>query len=80
MAKTLRSPRQEALRRYLIGRRKEAELTQADVASRLGHNQSYVAKIESGQRRVDVVELLELAEAIGFDPVDALRAAQRARR
>ncbi|WP_366929437.1 hypothetical protein [Mesorhizobium sp.] len=32
-----------------------------------------VAAIESGGRRIDVVELVELAEAIGFDPHDALR-------
>ncbi len=42
--------------------RKAAELTQAEVAARLGRPQSYVSKSESGERRVDVVELDEFAQ------------------
>ncbi len=41
--------------------RKEKGLTQIDVAQSLGKHQSYVAKCESGERRVDVVELAEFA-------------------
>jgi transcriptional regulator with XRE-family HTH domain len=48
--------------------RKKSGLTQAEVAQRLGQYQSYVARVESGQRRIDVIEFLDLAEAIGFDP------------
>jgi hypothetical protein len=33
---------------------------------------SFVANVESGQRRIDVVDLVDLARAIGFDPVEAL--------
>ena len=43
-------------------------MTQADLAARLGEYQSFVARLESGQRRIDVVEFLELADALGFDP------------
>jgi transcriptional regulator with XRE-family HTH domain len=49
----------------------KAKLRQVDVAKRLGRYQSYVTNIETGQRRIDVVELVELAEAIGFDPREA---------
>jgi transcriptional regulator with XRE-family HTH domain len=42
-------------------------MTQANLAGRIGQYQSYVARLESGQRRIDVVEFLELAEALGFD-------------
>jgi transcriptional regulator with XRE-family HTH domain len=73
MPKTLRSPRHEALRLLLAKERKAAGLTQADVAAKLGRYQSYVAMIEAGQRRVDVVEFLELAKAIGFSPQSAIR-------
>lgn len=47
-------------------------MTQADLAARLGEYQSFVARLESGQRRVDVVEFLELADAIGFDPAKSI--------
>jgi hypothetical protein len=43
------------------------------VAKRLRRYQSFVATVESGQRRIDVVELLDLADAIGFDPREAIR-------
>ncbi|WP_245408414.1 hypothetical protein [Zhengella mangrovi] len=43
------------------------------MSARLKRPQSFIASIETGQRRVDVVELLDLAEAIGFDPHDAVR-------
>jgi transcriptional regulator with XRE-family HTH domain len=72
MPDTLRSPRHEALRAFLVERRKKAGLTQADVAARLGRYQSFVATVESGQRRVDVVEFLDFAEAIGFNPREAI--------
>lgn len=60
--------------------REAAELKQSQVAERLGRHQPFVSEIESGQRRVDLVELLDLAEAIGFDPhalIDALRETPR---
>jgi len=72
MSGTLRSPLHEALRRFVIERRKKAKLRQVDVAKRLDRYQSYVTNIETGQRRIDVVELIHLAEAIGFDPKDAI--------
>jgi transcriptional regulator with XRE-family HTH domain len=55
-------------------------MTQADLAARLGEYQSFVARLESGQRRVDVVEFLDLAEVLGLDPgktISALRKVPR---
>ena len=54
-------------------RRIDANLRQQDVAARLDWPQSYVAKYESGERRLDVVEFIAVAEAIGFDPADFIR-------
>ena len=57
----------------LISARKTAGLTQVDVAKRLSRPQSYVSKYENGERRLDVVELLDVAQAINFDPIALLR-------
>jgi transcriptional regulator with XRE-family HTH domain len=73
MSRTLRSSRHEALRSFLVEKRKKAGLTQTDVARKLRRYQSFVATVEGGQRKVDVVELLAFAEAIGFDPREAIK-------
>lgn len=57
----------------IVDKRREAGMSQADLAEALDRYQSVVAAIESGGRRVDVVEFLELAEVIGFDPHEVLR-------
>ncbi|MEQ8489576.1 MAG: helix-turn-helix transcriptional regulator [Marinovum algicola] len=72
MAKTIRSKGQMALCQALVDARKSAGLGQDDLADRLKCHQSLVARIESGERRIDVVELVVLARAIGFDPFDVL--------
>lgn len=64
----MRSPHSSRYRRLLARLREarlEAGLTQADVAESLGRNQSFVSKCESGERRIDVVELLDLAGMYG---------------
>jgi transcriptional regulator with XRE-family HTH domain len=68
MRKSLGSARHKALIGLLIQKREAAGMTQADLAARLGEYQSFVARLESGQRRIDVVEFLELADAVGLDP------------
>ncbi len=68
MSRTLSSHRHQALVALIVDERKKAELTQWEVADRLKRNQSIIATLESGQRRIDVVEFLELAEVIGCDP------------
>ena len=72
MANTIRSKGQVALCQALVDARKSAGLGQDDLADRLKCYQSLVARLESGQRRVDVVELVVLARAIGFDPFEVL--------
>ena len=47
-----------------------AGLTQARLADHLNRPQSFVAKYEGGERRLDVVEFMEVAKAIGFDPAE----------
>ncbi len=73
MSRTLQSTRHETLRLFLIEKRKKAGLTQADVAAKLKRYQSFVASVETGQRKLDVVQLIAFAEAIGFDPREAIK-------
>jgi transcriptional regulator with XRE-family HTH domain len=73
MVRTLDSPRHEALRKFLVERRKKAGLRQVDLAKRLRRSQSYVTYVETGQKLIDVVEMMEWAEAIGFDARDVIK-------
>ena len=72
MAKTIRSTGQVALCQALVDARIKAGLGQAELATKLRCHKSLIARLESGQRRVDVVELVVLARAIGFDPFKVL--------
>jgi len=52
----------------LAAARRRANVTQQELAARLGKPQSFLSEIERGQRRVDVVELLVISRALGVDP------------
>ncbi|WP_353642536.1 helix-turn-helix transcriptional regulator [Mesorhizobium sp. WSM2239] len=56
----------------LISLRKANNLTQTQVAEKLGRPQSFVAKYEGGERRLDVVEFLEVTAALDADPCEIL--------
>jgi transcriptional regulator with XRE-family HTH domain len=55
-------------------------ITQQELARRLGRPQSYVSKVELGERRIDVVEYLHLMRAIEGEPLALLRDIERAYR
>lgn len=61
------------LQRVLLRARKRAQLSQAELASRLRRPQSFVSKYERGERRLDVIEFRQVALALGVDPVRLLR-------
>ena len=64
----------------LTGARQRAGITQTDLATRLGRPQSFVAKYEGRERRLDVAEYLMIARELGADPYKLLRAAEKANR
>nr|WP_232272161.1 helix-turn-helix transcriptional regulator [Thiosulfatihalobacter marinus] len=72
VAKTIRSKGQEALCQALVDARNKAGLSQQQLAARLKRPQSFVARLESGERRIDVVEFTVLARVIGFDKDEVL--------
>lgn len=53
--------------------RERAGVKQADLAARLGVPASYLSKIESGTRRLDVVELVRIAEALDVEAAEIVR-------
>lgn len=55
-------------------------LRQAEVAERLGRPQSFVSKYESGERRLDLVELRQVCSALGVSLVEFVRRLEQADR
>jgi transcriptional regulator with XRE-family HTH domain len=70
--KALRSREHRTLCTVLTEARAQADLTQRELAERLKRPHSYVAKIEGGERRIDVIEFAELARALRVDPLELL--------
>lgn len=58
----------ESLQKALVEARQSKGLTQTEIATRLGKPQSFVSKYESGERRLDVVEFLEICQALSIEP------------
>ena len=67
MSKSAFTQASDEFRALLKELRSGKGLTQADVAKRLGVPQSYVSKIETGERRMDFVETASFCEAIGVE-------------
>jgi transcriptional regulator with XRE-family HTH domain len=70
--KTLRTRRHEVLCTVIVEARKAAGLSQRQLATKLRWQQSSVAALERRERRVDVVEFLQLAEALDVPPLELL--------
>lgn len=73
MPKTIFTGAHQILVKALKEERLRADLTQTDLAMRLGKDQSWVSLVEGSQRRVDVIEFIEFAGAVGKDPVELFR-------
>lgn len=71
--KSISSCEYDIFRRCMIAARKEAQLTQESLAKSLQKPQSFVAKYENGERRLDVVEFLVVTHVIGVDPCAILK-------
>jgi DNA-binding transcriptional regulator YiaG len=73
LTKSVFTPSYARFRELLIEARETAGLTQWQLAERLRRPQSYVSKFERGERRLDVVEFLDVARALSTDPLELLR-------
>jgi transcriptional regulator with XRE-family HTH domain len=65
MPKTIYTDEHDALVQTLRSLRSDSRLTQAELAAHLGKGQSFVSKYEGGQRRLDLIELRQIAGALG---------------
>lgn len=74
---TIRTKRHKQLVEFLIAERKKAGIKQVELAKHLGKSQTWVARMENGGRRVDVIEFMELAELIGFNAPKVIRQLQK---
>ena len=57
----------------LLNARHQAQLSQSEVALRIGRPQSFVSKYESGERRLIIEDFIVISRALDLDPVDAVR-------
>jgi transcriptional regulator with XRE-family HTH domain len=78
MAKSIHSRANRVLLELLVKARKTAVLTQEQLARRLQRPQSFVAKYENGERRLDVVEFLRIARETGTNAAAIIRAVDKA--
>lgn len=74
MNKTLHGKRSKIFCEHIRSLREKAGMTQRDLADALGREHGMVARIELGERRVDMIEALDLFEALGTDPVEEAQA------
>ena len=73
MTRSIYTERYQVFTECLIDARKKSGLTQQQVADQLDRPQSFVAKYERGERRLDVVEFLEVADILKVNPVSLIK-------
>ena len=71
--KSLSNKKQKVFLELLYQVRVNSGLRQIDLAQKLNVNQSFVSKIESGERRIDIIELIEICESIDVNIVDFIK-------
>jgi transcriptional regulator with XRE-family HTH domain len=72
VAKGFQDKRYRQLIDQLVAARKQANFSQEHVANLLGTHQQFVSRYETGERRLDAIELVDVARALGLNPVDLI--------
>lgn len=70
---SIHSTEQEWLRRYFVSQRKQLGLSQRELADKLGVIASFISKIETGDRRLDVVEFIRYCQGLELDAESVIR-------
>lgn len=71
--KTIYTREYRILLRMLKSKRQQKRISQEEMAKKLGVPQSFISKIESGERRIDVMELFRYCEGIGIDVIQFIK-------
>lgn len=61
----------------LVEARRSAGVTQVELGRRIGQRQTFISKVELGERRLDAAEFIEMGRALGADPYALMRRAER---
>jgi transcriptional regulator with XRE-family HTH domain len=73
MKKTIHNSEYGKLISLLIELRKHNDITQIELAKKINKPQSFVSKYETGERRIDVIEFLEISKAIKANPIKIIK-------
>jgi transcriptional regulator with XRE-family HTH domain len=73
MTESVYTKRYQRFREVLIEARKARALSQTALAEQLGRVQTFVSKYERGERRLDIIEFIDVADALGIDPHKVIR-------
>ncbi len=73
LARQTHSAEQKLVTQAVIAARKRANVSQAELGKRLNRPQPFISLIESGERRVDVIQFYAIMRALGIDPEEAFR-------
>ena len=73
MNKTIYSRQGQCLRETITALRRQAGLTQRQLAAKLRREHNLIGRLELGERRLDVVEFYCLCKACGADPAELMR-------
>ncbi len=73
MSSSIFTQRHQEFIGFIASVRKAAGITQVELAEWLGKPQSFVSKVERGERRLDVIEFCQVAEALGHNPAKLLQ-------
>jgi transcriptional regulator with XRE-family HTH domain len=74
MQKSLKSAEYARLIQMLVAARHRSGMRQHALAKKLGKPQSFIAKYEGGERRLDMIEFIAIVEALGGDPLKQFKA------
>jgi DNA-binding XRE family transcriptional regulator len=73
VARTFHTGPYEIMLGMLVEARNRADITQAELAKRIGRPQPFISLVERGERRIDVIQFYAIVKALGLDPEQAFR-------